>query len=210
MADFDFLTAGTNDNDELLVMLPDNTVERIRRLSTDQIRERCPLLYFAFEDPLQSPRQASIEATSLEVVTCFLRYLYTGNYLKSDEEPQGCPLLLHAEICKMAEDFQVPELQVSAYVNFMESTEWACSFPSPPLGLCDAIQFIYRHLACDSSRQQQGLVDSLLNYCLSSFKYHKLGENPEFRQTVFANPTFHKQLCETSMARDFHDDGKQL
>jgi hypothetical protein len=193
MADLDFLTAYANANAELLVMLPNSTVERITRLSTDQIRERCPLLYFAFEEPLQSPRQASIEATSLEVVTCFLRFLYTGNYLKSDEESQGCSLLLHA-----------------AYVNFMESTEWACSIPSPPLGLCDAIQFIYEHLACDSSRQQQGLVDSLLNYCLSSFKYHKLGENPEFRQTVFANPTFHKQLCETSMARDFNDDGKQL
>lgn len=207
MADFDFLTECTNPNAELMVMLPDSTAERIRKLSTDQIRERCPLLYFAFEDPLQSPRQASIEATSLQVVACFLRYLYTGNYLKPGEEPQSCSLRLHAELCKMAEDFQVPELQVSAYVNFMESTEWACSIPSPPLGLCDAIQFIYQHLACDSSRQQQGLVENLLNYCLSSFRYHGLGENPDFRRVVFDNPTFHKQLCETSMARDFHDDG---
>jgi hypothetical protein len=210
MAALDFLTASTNPDAELVVILPDSTAERIRNLSTDEIRYRCPLLYFAFEDPLQSPRQASIEATSLQVVTCFLRYLYTGNYLKPDEEPQECSLRLHVELYKMADDFQVPELQVNAYVNFIESTEWSCSFPSPPLGLCDAIQFIYKHIAYDKSHQQQGLIESLLSYCLSSFRYHRLDENPDFRQVVFDNPAFHKQLCETSMARDFQDDGKWL
>lgn len=209
MDDLDFLTqvAGGDATATLMVLLPDSTVTQIRNVSPFRILEKCALLYHAFEFGAHSVRQASIEATSRRAVVSLLRFLYTGNYLAAEQQ---CSLLTHAEAFKVGEDYDVPELQVSAYVNFTRETEFSCSLSTPPPDLCDTVRFLYKYFADQQWRQQQSLLDTLLNYCLATFKYQGLGEREDFRQVVFDTPAFHRDLCRTSMNRDFQDEGRWL
>lgn len=156
MADLDFLTDLARGDAVLLVFLPDSSVSRIHGVCPYRILDRCPLLYHAFEFG-QGINQASIEASSLAVAAAFLRFLYTGNYLADGDENAQSSILTHAEMCKLADDFDVPELQVQAYVNFMRETELSCSLPRPPIGLCEAIRLVYKRPA-----KQQSLIDTLL------------------------------------------------
>ena len=146
------------------------------------------------------------KATSRSAVISLLRFLYTGTYLIDQEECLGS-LLPHAEAYKIAEDFDCPELQVQAYVNFSRDIEFACCKAAPPSDLCATIQFLYRHLAGAQSQEQHSLLDTLLNYCVSVFTYQKLDTQEDFRQTVYENPDFHQDLCKTSLKRDFDVDG---
>jgi hypothetical protein len=155
------------------------------------------------DGPSNGHPQASIEASSKAAVTSFLRYLYTGSYLTSEEQDSACSLLRHAEVYKLARDYNVPELQTQAYLRFLMDIEYSCSFPNPPLELCEAIRFIYNHLA-----GEQQLIDNLVNYTVSSFHYHGLGKDDDFRQVAYDIPEFHTALGQTSLSRDFLDEGK--
>lgn len=146
------------------------------------------------------------KATSRSAVISLLRFLYTGTYLLEPEECLGS-LLPHAEAFKLAHDFDVPELQVQAYVNFTRETEFACCNATPPADLCGTIRFIYEHFAGQHLEEHRSLLDTILNYCVSVFTYQMLGDRGDFRQTAFENPTFHQDLCKTSMRRNFEDDG---
>ena len=116
-------------------------------------------------------------------------------------------LLPHVEAFKLAEDFDVPEFQVQAYVNFTRETEFACCNATPPPDLCETIEFVYRHFAAQESQEHRSLLDTILNYCVSVFTYQVLGEKEDFRRTAFENTEFHRDLCRTSMSRNFEDDG---
>jgi hypothetical protein len=205
MAELDFLTEGSDATAVLMVLLPDGAVSHIAKVSPLMILDKCPLLYHALEFGEYGLRQASIEATSRYAIVSLLRYIYTGDYL-AENEPSF--LLNHAETFKIAENYDVPELQVAAYVNFCSQTEFSCSLKDPPVLLCETIRFLYEHLGGHQSRQQQSLLDTLLNYCLAVFTYQGLGKRDDFRQVVFDLPAFHRALCRTSMQREFLDDGK--
>jgi hypothetical protein len=209
MDDIAFLasTAGDDATAVLQVLLPDGTVERIPRVSPLQILDKCPLLYHALEFGEYGVRQASIEATSRYAIVSLLRYIYTGDYLPHD---QPACLLNHAETYRIAENYDVPELQVSAYVGFSAQTECSCSIKEPPAFLCEAVRFIYEHLVTHESSREHSLLDTLLNYCLAMFAYQGLGERTDFRQLVFDLPAFHRDLCRMSMQRGFLDDGESI
>lgn len=186
----------------ITVLLPDNTVARIRQVCIHTINTKCALLGYTFEDGIDGS-QACLEASSENAVVCLLRYLYTDNYLTRGEEHATIPtLLIHVEVYKLARDFDIPELQVAAYCNFSRETELSCSMPNPLVDLCDTISFVYKHLP-----NEQSIVDTLLHYCVSVFGYHRLGSNQTFRQAAFDNPEFHRALCETNYKRDFQDEG---
>jgi hypothetical protein len=204
MADLDFLVDGSNSTAVLMVLLPSGSVTHIPKISPLMILDKCPLLYHTLEFGEYGLRQASIEASSRDAIVSLLRYIYTGNYL-ADNEPGF--LLNHAETFKIAENYDMPELQVAAYVNFCRQTEFSCSLKDPPVLLCETIRFLYEHLGSQQSRQQQSLLDTLLNYCLAVFTYQGLGNRADFRQVVFDLPAFHRDLCRTSMQRGFVDDG---
>jgi hypothetical protein len=205
MDELDFLTQGSDATAVLQVLLPDGTVSRIANVSPLRILDKCPLLYHALEFGEEGFRHASIEATSRYAIVSLLRYIYTGDYL-TENEPSF--LLNHAETFKIAENYDVPELQVSAYVNFSRQTEFSCSLKEPPVLLCQTVRFVYDHLSSHQSRQEQSLLETLLNYCLAVFSYQGLGERDDFRKVVFDLPEFHRDLCRTSMQRNFLDDGK--
>ena len=206
----DDLGSDYGDNNAILkAVLTNGRVDHIsERISPYRLIDKCPLLYHQFERGYQSRLQASIEAPSRTAVIALLRYCYTGSYLPLDAEYAPILFLMHAEVYKMAEDLDIPELQLLAHGNFSCQIDFACSLPDPPADLLETIRFIYCYLASPQSRQQQVLVHTLLNYCISMFQYHKLGENVAFLEVVRQIPEFRQDLCRTNMARDFEDDCK--
>lgn len=230
MDDLDFLEQGaaadSSATSTLMVLLPNGSVTQIHNVDRFALLDKCPLLFHAFEfRESDDVEQASIEvstvpsqsefrcfrsslykATSRSAVIALLRFLYTGTYLLDPEVCLGS-LLLHVEAFKIAEDFDVPEFQVQAYVNFTRETEFSCSNVTPPPDLCDTIEFIYHHFVDQDSQEHRSLLDTILNYCVSVFTYQVLGDRQDFRRIAFDNPTFHKDLCRTSMNRNFEDDG---
>jgi hypothetical protein len=180
------------------------------RICAFRLLDNCPLLYHAFEYGSQDRLQASIEAPSRAAAIALLRYCYTGSYLPPNSEYASILLLLHAHVYKMAEDFDIPELQLLAHGNFSVQVDLACSLPEPPQDLLETIRHIYAHFATPQARQQQGLVHTLLNYCVAVFQYHKLGESVEFLEVVKQVPEFRQDLCRTNMERNFQDECKQI
>ncbi|KAF2803691.1 uncharacterized protein BDZ99DRAFT_526174 [Mytilinidion resinicola] len=202
MANLDFLARFPAGNASLSVVASDG-VMTIHNLHPGTIGRRCPLLELSFEQGASGIPRASVEATSVDLVVHFLRFCYTGDYLSYDD--MGAlpfSLLMHAQLCRMAEIFEVPELQALAHTNVIRETELACSLPSPPLDLCPAIRFIYEHLA-----DQRPLVETILHYCVYCFLQHRLGTDDSFRQVAFELRPFHQDLCRTSFQRGFQDDG---
>ncbi|RAR07429.1 hypothetical protein DDE83_006474 [Stemphylium lycopersici] len=168
--------------------------------------DRCPLLYHAFEYGFQSRLQASIEAPSVTAVISLLRYCYTGSYLPPNADYGPVLLLPHVEVYKLAENLDIPQLQLLAHGNFEMQVEFTCCIPTPPQDLLDAIQFVYLHYSSSEARRQHGLVGTLLNYCISKFIYHKLGEDEDFIRVAAAIPEFRQDLCRTNMERNFEDE----
>jgi hypothetical protein len=195
-------------NATLKIVLPGGEVRLISdRICPFKFLDKCPLLYHAFEYGFRSRLQASIEALSEYAVVSLLRYCYTGDYLPPHAE---YPILPHAETYKIAEDFDVPELQLLAHGNFSCQLEFASYLSTPPQDLLETVRFVYRHYASQQARRQHSLVDSLLNYCISTFLPHKLGEDAEFLQIAAEIPDFRQDLCRVNMERNFQDECKTL
>lgn len=193
----------------LKVVLPGGKVIHIADIINPiKFLESCPLLYHAFELNAQDRLQAGIEATSEAAIISLVRYCYTGSYLAGEPEVDSVQLLQHAETYKIAEDFDVPELQIMAHGNFSCQIEYACCLPQPPADLLDTIRFIYRNFASDEARRKHNLVDTLLNYCVAVYLIHKLGENLDFLTAIHELPAFRQDLCRTNIVRNFEDDCK--
>ncbi|KAH6616880.1 hypothetical protein C7974DRAFT_53721 [Boeremia exigua] len=190
----------------LKAVLPGGKVVHISdAVSPYKFLDACPLLYHAFEYNAQSRLQASIDASSETPVIALARYCYTGSYLAAEPGGETIMLLQHAETYKIAEDFDVPELQIMAHGNFSCQIEYSCCLPNPPEDLLDTIRFIYRYFASDEARRKHNLVDTLLNYCVAVYLYHKLGENLDFLTAVHKIAAFRQDLCRTNIARNFED-----
>jgi hypothetical protein len=188
----------------ITVFHPDGTnFGTIQFLDVEIINQRCPLLAMCFEDGSRGPHHC-LEASSRALVVSFLRYIYTGDYMPDHiaavDEP--CSLLIHAELCRLGDVFEAPELMVQAHCNMIQATELACSQPHPPLDLHDAIRFIYGYLS-----EQRELIDTILHYCISCFIQHGLANNEEFRRLAYELRPFHNDLCRTNFRRGFEDEG---
>lgn len=204
MDDLEFLRLKPAGQASLTVTLPDGVVSTIEDINLEVIAEKCPLLGLAFEPGPRGPKY-SIEEASTSLVASFLRFLYLGNYSCLDTYgfPKSCSLLLHAQLCRMGENYDVPELSSMAHVKIIHETQESCSYPTPPIELCEAIRFLYTKL-----RHQQPLIDTILHYCVSCFSQHKLGTNEEFCKLVYDLVPFHKDLFKTNYQRRFEDEGK--
>ncbi|KAF2016333.1 hypothetical protein BU24DRAFT_199710 [Aaosphaeria arxii CBS 175.79] len=208
MAELEFLAANPNEyrDSTISVLLPDGPIVRVADVSYLFITSKCPLLSYTFESSLDGGYQACIEVTSEAAMVRLLRYIYTDSYLTSDEESTlNISLLTHVETYKIARDYDLPALQLAANSSLTRAVEISCSVPNPPSGLCDTIRFVYKHLAAE-----QCLLDTLLNYCVSAFRYHRFGTDPEFQRVAFEIPKFHQDICITNHERDFQDEGKSM
>ncbi|KAF2432696.1 hypothetical protein EJ08DRAFT_562044, partial [Tothia fuscella] len=205
MDDLSFLHAHSDGGDAVItVLLPNGNNRMIPLLNVEFIAQRCPLLALCFEDG-QRGLHHSFEANSATLVICFLRFIYTENYI-----PQGyedwrdgpVSLLLHTELCRLGDIYDLPALTVQAHYNVICETELACGKPDPPKDLCNAICYIYEHLA-----EQRELVDTILHYCVSEFTHHGLAQNEAFRKVAYELRPFHNDLCRTNFKRGFEDAG---
>jgi hypothetical protein len=141
-------------NATLKVVLPNGEVREISdRICPFKFLDKCPLLYHAFEYGFQSRLQASLEAPSEYAIISLLRYCYTGSYLPPQAEYGPILLLPHVETYKIAEDFDVAELQLLAHGNISLQVDFACSLPAPPQDLLETIRFVYRHYASQKARR---------------------------------------------------------
>ncbi|KAF2993399.1 hypothetical protein E8E13_001291 [Curvularia kusanoi] len=191
----------------LKAVLPGGKVMHIADIiSPFKFVDSCPLLYHAFEYNAQGRLQASIEASSETAVISLVRFCYTGNYLASEPDGESVQLLQHAETYKIAEDFDVAELQIIAHGNFSCQIEYACCLPKSPDDFLDTIRFLYQNFASDEARRQHNLVDTLLNYCVAVYLIHKLGEDLDFLTAIHELPAFRQDLCRTNIVRNFEDD----
>ncbi|KAF2231654.1 hypothetical protein EV356DRAFT_518368 [Viridothelium virens] len=203
MDDLEFLRLKPAGQASLTVTFADGVISTIDYINLEVIEERCPLLALAFE-PGPHGLKYSIEETSLPVVASFLRFLYLGDYscFDTDGFPKPCSLLLHAQLCRMGEIYDVPELSSTAHVNIIHETQISCSYPEPPLELCEAIRFLYTKLP-----HQQPLIDTILHYCVSCFTQHRLDADEEFCRLVYELEPFHKDLFKMNYQRGFEDEG---
>lgn len=203
MDDLSFLQSAHSGTAALTIFFSGGNSQTIHGLDLDTVAAACPLLALCFEEGHRGPHH-SIEATSASLIISFLRYLYTGDYVitNQDGEAEPCSLLTHAELCHLGNLFDAPALIVQAHCNIIRDTELACSKPDPPQALCEAIRFIYENLA-----DQRELIDTILNYCVSCFLYHGLSKSDDFRKIAYEVRRFHNDLCRTNFARGFVDDG---
>lgn len=201
----DFLNYFVESKADLTVFVPGTEGGfTFRNLDHDAITQSCPLLGYSFEDRGRGLHH-SMEATSIELIARFLRFLHTGDYIIFDrlgqEEP--CALLLHAELCRLGDLFDINTLKVQAHYNVVRTTEMACSSSQAPEDLVPTVRFIYEHL----SDGYEKLIDTVLHYCISCFLQHGLGHDEEFKRLAYEVRQFHTDLCRTNFKRGFEDEG---
>ncbi|KAF2473476.1 uncharacterized protein BDR25DRAFT_132372 [Lindgomyces ingoldianus] len=199
----DFLSASPPGNATLIVSLPDGTLPHIPGLNLNIIGDSCPVLSLNFEHGFSGCSQATIHASSIEVVERFLRFIYTGSYMTDYDIDTGtCSLAVHAELYKLGRDFDLRGLQETSKATFLCQLDFSSSIPKMPTDLCKAVRFIYEH-----PKDQTGLLETLWHYCCSNFVYHRFSEEDDFRNLVCDVPEFFRDLVRTSFQRGFVDDG---
>jgi len=177
-------------------------VASFHNLNASILSNRCPLFADAFEMGSSGRAWLELHADSELVAVCLMRYLYTGDY-----EYPDCPafsLLLHIQMCVMADILDIEHLQRTCHWKVLRETEESCSGPFAPTGLCDGIRLLYAKLASDNV-----LKRTILSYCIHSFSQHHLAANEAFRDLVFEIPEFSKDLRRESCSQGFEHEGAQ-
>ncbi|KAK3679490.1 hypothetical protein LTR78_001051 [Recurvomyces mirabilis] len=163
------------------------------------IEARCPLLAMAFEHR-RSGQYLHLETLTDSTAVPFVRYLYTGSYAlttdfgdRHDDVPTS--VLLHCRLYHLAIMYDITDLKSQAYLNVLRQCEFGCSSPDRPIDLCAGIRYAYEHL-----REKELLVDALINYCVSQFLGHRLGQDAEFQGLAYDLRPFHQALCRNTAA----------
>jgi hypothetical protein len=188
----------------------DGELESIRNVNLLLIEERSPILGMAFETGRSGP-QLFLETLTSATAYPFLRYLYTGSYSlrpitgEPGDRYEDVPtsVLLHCQLYRLADIYDLPDLRTQAYVNVLRQCEFGCCSPDKPIDLCAAIRFVYDYL-----QEHENLIDAILNYCVSCFLQHRLAEDAEFKQLAYDLRPFHQALCKNSMEREFENESK--
>lgn len=178
-------------------------LQSIHKINLDLIQARSPMLWLAFERD-----QLYLETLTSKTAFPFLRYLYSGTYALNGAtgdfyEDVPTSVLLHCQLYRLGDIYDLPELKSQAYVNVLRQCEFGCSSPDKPIELCSAIQFTYKYLA-----NHQNLVDAIINYCVSCFMSHRLAQDEEFKELAYELRPFHQDLCKNSMNREFANESK--
>ena len=205
-----FLESYPKGNATLTYQNDDGELESIRNVNFQLIEESCPILGMAFE-PRRSGPQLFLETLTSTTAYPFLRYLYTGSYSlrpitgEPGDRYEDVPtsVLLHCQLYRLADIYDLPDLKSQAYVNVLRQCEFGCSSPEKPIDLCAAIRFVYEYL-----HEHENLVDAILNYCVSCFLQHRLADDAEFKQLAYDLRPFHQALCKNSMEREFENESK--
>jgi hypothetical protein len=200
-----FLAFQPPGNGCLVVHTPTNETFVFRDLNLEYISEICPLLAFSFDEGANGARRLIINASSIELVARFLRFLYTENYDFLDEQGYElpCSFLLHAQLYHYAELYDVPRLLNTAYIHISQICELGCSMPSAPIGLAETLRYLYQNV-----KGGREIHETIMHYCLARFNAHKLGEDAEFIRLLSEVKECQHDLHRLNMERDFCDEGR--
>ncbi|TKA32002.1 hypothetical protein B0A50_01247 [Salinomyces thailandicus] len=173
----------------------DGELASISNINVDLIEARCPLLSMAFDQSRTGRPHLHLETLTAMSALPFLRYLYTESYALASSagdfyEDVPTSVLLHCELYRLGDIYDLPELKTQAYVNILRQCEFGCSSPDKPIHLCSAIRFSYQHLS-----SHENIIESILSYCITCFNSHRLGGDSEFRQLAYELRPFHQKLC---------------
>lgn len=202
-----FMESLPKGNGVLTFLDDDKQLITIAGINVNLIDQRCPLLAMAFEESRSGPK-LYLESLSSATALPLLRFLYTGSYAfipTSDDFYEDVPtsVLLHCQMYRLGDMYELNELKTQAYVNVLRQCEFGCSSPEKPIDLCAAIRFIYEHL-----RAHETLVETMINYCVSCFLRHRLAQDPDFQKLAYELRPFHQELCKNSMNREFENESK--
>lgn len=204
MDSLDFLKECPKGAATLSVLYTDGRLHNVENLDIGTIETASPLLGFAFEETRSGPKHY-LEGVTPMALASFLRFIFSSDrdYMPEDKKDDPCSMLLHAHVYQLADIYDIAELRTLARANMTRECEFSCSSCSPPLDLCEAINFIYQHLS-----KHEDIIDTLANYCVSMFLYHKLGVIQAFKNLAYEHRRFQQDLCMVNIKRGFVDDGK--
>lgn len=202
MDSLDFLEAYPKGDATLSVRYVNGSLVHIAGLDHSVIETASPLLAFAFEETRSGPRHYMEDVTPA-AISSLLRYIYSEprEYVPEDYRNSPISMLVHAHVYHLAETYDIPDLRRSAKGNITRECEFSCSACMPPLDLCEAIEYIYQYLPT-----HKDIIDTLSNYCVSMFLYHKLGQMQAFKDLCYVNDRFQQDLCMVNINRGFIDD----
>ena len=201
----DFLALRPRGNADLVVHAPDHSSFSFRNLNEQYLIETCPLLAFSFEERPQGRKSLSLNASSVELVARFLRFIYTATYHIVDDHKReiSCSFLMHAQLYRYGELYDLPQLRSRAYIHISQICELGCSMPSAPVGLCETLRFLYDKVTTDKTCHE-----SILHYCISRFNAHHLGTNPEFCKLLAEVKECQQDMFRLVAQRGFQDESK--
>lgn len=176
-------------------------VECVYGISQGLVEDRSFLLSQAFEG-----NRLHLEAVTGDTIRPLLQYIYTGAYslpTPSGEAFEDVPtsLLIHCQMYHLADIYDIGDLKSFANVAIIRQCEFGCSSPDQPIDLCPAIEYVYNNM-----REQEGVIETIIAYCVTCFLTHALSDDFEFRQLAFDLRPFHQDLCKVSMERRFDND----
>lgn len=182
-------------------------LESIHNLNINVINERSAVLAMAFEDSRSGPR-LYLETLTSTTAFPFLRFLYSGTYALNGPagelfEDVPTSVLFHCQLYHLGDMYDLKELKTQAYVNVLRQCEFGCSSPEKPIDLCIAIRYIYQHLP-----KHEKLINTIIDYCVSCFVRHCLGQDKDFKKLAYELRPFHQALCNNSRDRGFENEGK--
>jgi hypothetical protein len=200
-----FLALRNRGNGYLTVHTPNNDTFTFAGLDLDFIAERCPVLACCFEKGTSERKLYSLYASSVELVSRFLRFLYTDDYHVLDHMGMElpCSLLMHAQLYYYGELYDVRLLPDEAYNQIHDICELAFSMPTAPADLCETLRYLYQN-----AKNNRWVHDRIVHYCVSCFVCHRLGENEEFKKLLAEVKAFQQDLYRINMERGFSDEGK--
>ncbi|KAL1301741.1 hypothetical protein AAFC00_005944 [Neodothiora populina] len=204
MDDLNFLKNHPKGNAVLGVQRPDGTTSAlIEGLNLDIIEDVSPVLALVFDPTRSGPRHYLEDTYSEAVAASLLRYIYTDprDYVADECKDGPISMLLHAQIYFLANIYDIDGLRLAAKANITRECELSCSSCMPPLDLCEAVNFIYRYMPT-----QKDIIDTISNYCVAMFLYHKLGQMQSFRELAFEHRSFQQDLCMVNINRGFVDE----
>ena len=175
----------------------------IRGLDLERIRETAPQLAKAFVNHKPDKHKLRFNDVPAAAAICLIRFIYQGDYTLCDAlYEKQCSLLLHLQVLRLAEIFEIQTLQDQVYSHVVKETELTLSLGKPVIDLCDGIRLLYLEL-----RTREKLRNVIAHYCLSCYEYHGLGTYEPFRQTVYESYLFHQDLCRANLRAGFKDAG---
>lgn len=179
----------------------DGNIVSLHGLHASIIETRSPLIAAAFEKSRFGQR-LHLDTLSSQTAEPFIRFLHTGSYaIDGAWHDVPTSVLLHCKMYNLADIYDIPELQSQAYVNILRQCEFGCSSPDKPIDLCAAINFAYVNLSSHSS-----VADAMVQYCVTCFLSHQLGQDAEFRELAYNLRAFHQDLAKACRDRGFEDE----